>query len=205
MPAVMSATPGGASNWTLDHAGGAERLRSRPVSALRRFQGYRQLLRAACKAATITCCRTASSSAPRPTQRFPAFPTALGISIGGALKSDVADARRGDFQRDGADFRHRARPHRLCSRQLAVLCDGRLRLELRSADAHAGRHRRTANSRSCGDWAGRRRRRRSSDRAALDGAARISVHRLRQQRHDVFRRRRSGSIPTSRCTNCAPA
>ena len=48
-------------------------------------------------------------------------------------------------------------------------------------------------------------RRRTAGRAALDRAARISVHRLRQQQAHDSSPAPSGSIPTSPCRNCAPA
>ena len=52
---------------------------------------------------------------------------------------------------------------------------------------------------------GGRRRRRGPDRAALDGAARISVHRLRQQQRVRSQAPGSGSLPIFRCKSCAPA
>ena len=61
---------------------------------------------------------------------FPGFPNNAGISIGGISNLAVANARGGNIQRDRAYLRHRARPHRLCARQLAVLCNGRIRLDL---------------------------------------------------------------------------
>ena len=48
-------------------------------------------------------------------------------------------------------------------------------------------------------------RRRGSGRAALDRAARISVHRLRQQQHDVLRRRPADRFQLRCCKSCAPA
>ncbi len=40
------------------------------------------------------------------------------------VESDVADARRGDIQRDRAGFRHSTRPYRLCAWHLAFLTGG---------------------------------------------------------------------------------
>ena len=61
---------------------------------------------------------------------FPGFPECRRHFHRRLVKSVFAHARGGDIQRDRPDIRHRARPHRLCSRQLAVLRNGRIRLDL---------------------------------------------------------------------------
>ena len=70
---------------------------------------------------------------------FPSFPNLAGISIGGASTLSRAGDRPGNLQRDGARLRYRTGTHRLRSRQLALLCDRRVRLDLRPADADATR------------------------------------------------------------------
>ena len=96
-----------------------------------------------------------------------------------------AGDRRGELQRDDAVVRHAARPHRLRARQLVVLCDRRVCLGLRPADADANGERGDRIAVLVAVWLGGRRRRRGAGGAALDRAARISVHRLRRQQRDL--------------------
>ena len=86
---------------------------------------------------------------------------------------------------------------------------GGLRLDLRPIHPHADRRRRGSRGyggKSVHDAADRRRgRRRRRIRIAveLDGAARISVRRLRQSQRHLSGRLRSASIPICRSANCA--
>ena len=102
---------------------------------------------------------------------FPGLPKSRRLLDRRHLELDVADARRGNLQRDGARFRHGARPHRLCARPLAVLRDRRICLDLRSADADAARHRHHRTTVPVAIGLGGGRRRRGADCAALDRAA----------------------------------
>ena len=121
------------------------------------------------------------------------------------VESDIADARRANLHGERARVRHRARPHRLCAGPLAVLRHRRFCLDPQPADADNARHRQHRNAATVAIRLRRRRRCRGADCAALDGAPRISVHRLRQQRHDLLGRRRADRFRTSCCTRCAPA
>ena len=87
---------------------------------------------------------------------FPSFPNSAGISDRRHLAAFLCIDRRGELQRDRAVIRHGTGPHRLRSGKLAVLCDRRVRLDLRPIDANATGHAaRSANRLFCGDWAGR--------------------------------------------------
>ena len=118
MSAVMSAMPGG-SRTGRRHAGGADVAGGsldlfQPFDA---FKGYRQLFRRAASRLQLHAAEPRSSSASRPTYRFPAFQIAPASPLA-ASQSDVADARRGElFSETVLTFRHGARPHRLCARQ----------------------------------------------------------------------------------------
>ena len=95
-----------------------------------------------------------------------------------------ADTRPRQLRRNGAGLRHRARPRRLRAGALAVLCHRRLRLDIQSTVADPDRNRQQRHSIPMAIGLGGRSRRRSADRAALDRAPGISVHRLRQdERH----------------------
>ena len=73
----------GTSNWTSNTPGGAERLRrAQPVSALRRFQGYRQLLRGLQAGYNYMLPNRIVVGAEADVT-FPGFPNSAGVSIGG--------------------------------------------------------------------------------------------------------------------------
>ena len=168
------------------------------------FNGDGELLRRHFKAATITCCRTGCLRR-RGRRLVSGFPNTAGISIGGTSTFTSPTLGAESFSE-------------------TVLASGTVRGRIGYAPGNwlfyaTGGFAWTYDQitltqvwpparpkrRFCGARLGGRRRRRGAGRAALDRAARISVHRLRQRQRDFLRRTRSGSIPTSSLQECAPA
>ena len=110
--------------------------------------------------------------------------------------NDLLRAHRpGELSGASTNVRHGARPHRLRARELALLRNRRLRLELRPIHPHATcghagwRHRAIGRGRNVAHVTtgrrGGRRRHRTRAGAELGGTARVSLHRLRIARRHV--------------------
>ena len=107
---------------------------------------------------------------------FPAFPSLAGISIGGTSMFSSPSAGPETYSETVLSYGTVRGPHRLCTRKLALLCHRRVRLDLRSTDADATGRRHGRHALPVAIGLGGRSRRRGPDIAALDRAARISIH-----------------------------
>ena len=180
MPAAISATPGAARIGPGPGVAGSLNLRNPSIPSPKREASSR-----VCKPATITCCRIASSSAPRSMHRFRAFQISpASPSAASRTSPRRRSARRATARRCSLPAPCGAASVMLPGNWLFYATGGfAWTYDQLTLTQLAERRDRYALFVAIG--LGGRRRRRGPDGAALDRAARISVHRLRHQQRVV--------------------
>ena len=175
----------GSSNW--DNSARCRRLArhvSRDLTSLREPGAFLR----DCKPATTICYQTGLSSAPRPTRRFQAFKIPMEFPSAASRHFPPRSARRA-IPRRCFLLGTSAWSHRLCTGQLAALCNRRICLDLRPANPDATGHRHDRHAVFVAIGMGRRGRRGGAGSTTLDREYPVSVQRLRPQQCVVRERR----------------